>query len=111
MTAASNEVVAVIQADRDWAADAMKAADICGSGSLANVRSGRWDENAYVQAFARHRIAHSDPRPVAEGLREAVLEARGWFGPVTSDEMRIALANLDAALATHSPAPMAGEGE
>jgi hypothetical protein len=68
--------------------------------------------------------AHSDPRPVAEGLREAVVRIERFVSlmmpqvPMTTrrnceaDIVRMAndFADLRAALATHSPAPMAGEG-
>ena len=130
MTAASNEVVAVIQADRDIAAPYMGFA-------FRRVLDGECDDSGLVQQFARHRIAHSDPRPVAEGLREAGLVTliaralaakqidsmiesvgKGLIG--TPPDVRANMIERDhigwideakyvaAALATHSPAPMAG---
>jgi hypothetical protein len=70
MTAASNEVVAVIQADRDEAAalygNLFPWADYFQGARCDEIRAGKWDMLKLVQAFARHRIAHSDPRPVAE---------------------------------------------
>jgi len=134
VTAASNEVAAVIQADRENAAQFIYP---LGSGAVPtdladlahNIRRGRADDNRTVQAFARHRIAHSDPRPVAEDLRGAAMDALG-FDPndfveearghladmpkcIQRDYLRLALEKIEAvtaALATHSPAPMAGEG-
>ena len=133
MTAASNEVVAVIQADRDIAAPYMGFA-------FRRVLDGECDDSGLVQQFARHRIAHSDPRPVAECLREAGLVTliaralaakqidsmiesvgKGLIG--TPPDVRANMIERDHigwideakyvadALATHSPAPMAGEGE
>jgi hypothetical protein len=74
MTAASNEVVAVIQADRDEA-NAMGqifARQFAQQG--LHLTFAVTDDGPLVQAFARHRIAHSDPRPVAEGLREGLTD-------------------------------------
>jgi len=138
MTAASNEVVAVIQAD----VDAANALDYALGFLTDNERP------IVLQALARHRIAHSDPRPVAEGLREAlellrddVADPYSFSGDgddqgqcITQhkffrwgDDCVIAIGELNypnqwddeafdakvevlkAALATHSPAPMAGE--
>lgn len=59
MTPGKHEPVAITQADRDAAADAMQAGYISPAGVIAHVRAGRSDENAFVQAFARYRIAHS----------------------------------------------------
>jgi len=92
-------------------------------------KDGEMDGHMLVQAFARHRIAHSDPRPVAECLREAAMDALG-FDPndfveearghladmpkcIQRDYLRLALEKIEAvtaALATHSPAPMAVKG-
>jgi len=74
MTAASNEVAAVIQADRDMVQafhrlllnKLMEAIKDEKAGARLGEDEG--DAGDLVQAFARHRIAHSDPRPVAEGL-------------------------------------------
>lgn len=61
------EPLAVIQSDREAAADWMS----CQSydwGFCGDVRSGRV-ESDLVAAFARHRIEHATPSPV-EGMRE-----------------------------------------
>ena len=155
MTAASNEVVAVTHADRDMVQafhrlrlnKLMEAIKDEKAGARLGEDEG--DAGDLVQAFARHRIAHSDPRPVAEGLRGAIIaaitEADGRFGysyrltkmDETGEEHTLFMDGFEpavfedradgypvleqrrntlrtdailAALATHSPAPMAGEG-
>jgi hypothetical protein len=137
MTAASNEVVAVIQADRDIAHEIMQIV----RGYRVNLPH---DRHWLIDIVARHRIAHSDPRPVAEGLREALEEVERLRGllvdpgsPAWEDARTVLVAelrkaglekradrvaeaqpelipsdialNLIAHAATHSPAPMAGE--
>jgi len=135
MTAASNEVAAVIQADRDAAADYALASEPNDTAFPYDVRRGYLDKAPVVQAFARHRIAHSDPRPVAEGLREAERiqtleaalasvrvnlmrdpsrgEAVGEFAAAILRGSTLIEAMISAdtrfPAATHSPAPMAGE--
>jgi len=133
MTAASNEVVAVIQADRDMVQafhrlrleKLMEAIKDEKAGARLGEDEG--DAGDLVQAFARHRIAHSDPRPVAEGLREALQRAAevmewladnqpdcfGWEPPYpsTAPTIKIEAEAARLALAAHSPAPMAGEGK
>jgi len=136
MTAASNEVAAVIQADRDAAADYALASEPNDTAFPYDVRRGYLDKAPVVQAFARHRIAYSDPRPVAEGLREAERiqtleaalasvrvnlmrdpsrgEAVGEFAAAILRGSTLIEAMISAdtrfPAATHSPAPMAGEG-
>lgn len=51
-----SELLPVSQDDREAAADAMDAGYISPAGVIAHVRAGRSDENAFVQAFARHGI-------------------------------------------------------
>ena len=137
MTAASNEVAAVIQADRDAAADYALASEPNDTAFPYDVRRGYLDKAPVVQAFARYRIAHSDPRPVAEGLREAERiqtleaalasvrvnlmrdpsrgEAVGEFAAAILRGSTLIEAMISAdtrfPAATHSPAPMAGEGD
>lgn len=137
MTAASNEVAAVIQADRDAAADYALASEPNDTAFPYDVRRGYLDKAPVVQAFARHRIAYSDPRPVAEGLREAERiqtleaalasvrvnlmrdpsrgEAVGEFAAAILRGSTLIEAMISAdtrfPAATHSPAPMAGEGD
>ena len=68
MTAASNEVVAALQETAD------------------DLRRIGWhkDRGNVLRAISALNCAHSDPRPVAEGLREAIIaaitEADGRFG-------------------------------
>jgi len=137
MVSASNEVVAVIQADRDMVQafhrlrlnKLMEAIKDEKAGARLGEDEG--DAGDLVQAFARHRIAHSDPRPVAEGLREALEvlltaayeyqeSAREHISDTRYDEdgnlaerdaalAVVAIPDARAVLATHSPAPMAGE--
>jgi len=135
MTVASNEVVAVSQADRDAAADYALASEPNDTAFPYDVRRGYLDKAPVVQAFARYRIAHSDPRPVAEGLREAERiqtleaalasvrvnlmrdpsrgEAVGEFAAAILRGSTLIEAMISAdtrfPAATHSPAPMAGE--
>ena len=159
MSAASNEVAAVIQADRDIAATILLRQP---QGNFERVRSGGSDSFWLVKALARHRIAHSDPRPVAadtlvvlkgmlasyagqptpageafkiidaelEGgsvfasmpdnnlLREALEQVARPYGMLDlavsenmhgprGDDMLATAKLVRAALATHSPAPMA----
>jgi len=108
MTAASNEVVAVIQADVDAANE------------WAFIE-GRWSEYEgdfaadLAADFARHRIAHSEPRPVAEDMEVAAqLSCEAFYGNdwqwgMLNDAFRQKWRDVvsAAALATHSPAPMA----
>jgi len=89
MTAASNEVVAVIQADRDIAHEIMQIV----RGYRVNLPH---DRHWLIDMVARHRIAHSDPRPVAEGVTCVTK-------PLTDAERQ---AGIDK-WTTHSPAPMA----
>jgi len=125
MTAASNEVVAVIQADRDMVQafhrlrlnKLMEAIKDEKAGARLGEDEG--DAGDLVQAFARHRIAHSDPRPVAEGLREAAQRvvddypaAAGACASIEGGDGKPgwgSIRRLAEALATHSPALMAGE--
>jgi len=126
MTAASNEVVAVIQADRDMVQafhrlrlnKLMEAIKDEKAGARLGEDEG--DAGDLVQAFARHRIAHSDPRPVAEGLREALSNCVNVLCSLRKnyerdnllwDEASRFITEGNAALATHSPAPMAGEAK
>lgn len=55
----------VTQADRDAAADLIGRIGLSWSGDM--IRDGKSDDHAYVQAFARHRLATRtpDPTPVA----------------------------------------------
>jgi hypothetical protein len=117
MTAASNEVVAVIQADRIAYADLRGI----GEGDLRTaILSGGFDKaNAEaLQILARHRLAHSDPRPVAGREDMARLIDPEAFEPTDNFDLRHnrdmrraeAFSAADRVLATHSPAPMAGEG-
>jgi len=124
MTAVSNEVVAVIQADRDMVQafhrlrlnKLMEAIKDEKAGARLGEDEG--DAGDLVQAFARHRIAHSDPRPVAGREDIARLIDPEAFEPTDNFDLRInrdmrraeAFSAADRILATHSPAPMAGEG-
>ncbi|MET0375981.1 MAG: hypothetical protein ABW128_17205 [Rhizorhabdus sp.] len=128
MTAASNEVVAVIQADREAAWSYRSDFTDKGARDRDGWMAGQYDANPSIQAFARHRIAHSDPRPVAEGLREALeaLTERSeavvaaldkynadhgtHLGGAPFFKIGVEIAHARQVLATHSPAPMAGEG-
>jgi len=145
MTAASNEVVARGIMRRARVAQALRAIE---EGTrLDDLTDDEID--TIIDAATDHRIAHSDPRPVAEGLREAIIaaitEADGRFGysyrltkmDETGEEHTLFMDGFEpavfedradgypvleqrrntlrtdailAALATHSPAPMAGEG-
>jgi hypothetical protein len=117
MTAASNEVVAVIQADIDLVE------------ALAALRKSDGIAAAQ-QIVARHRLAHSDPRPVAEGLREAAIATVAGAADYVvrfeaalagqkddpsaslaylASQAEVAVRYIKRLLATHGPAPMAGE--
>lgn len=69
----------VEQADRDAAADlqdeqaAWLGMDFVASVHSEFLRDGSHDQDPGVQAFARHRIAHT-PTPVTEGVRERARE-------------------------------------
>jgi len=70
--------------------------------------------NRDAAVFAwNHRIAHSDPRPVAEGLREALVGLCSAYVALDTEGHRHAAGSwyqhARTTLATHSPAPMAGE--
>lgn len=75
-------VVEVIQADRDAAAQRLRP--ISEHDPIAytceRIRTGRFDGHAWVQAFARHRIAATrTSSPETRVLVEALEEALGWI--------------------------------
>ena len=62
-------IVAVTEADRK----AYLSLNMLPELDAADVRAGRWDKVAGLQAFARHRAAHAGE---VERLREALV----WYG-------------------------------
>jgi len=135
MTAASNEVVELLPCP--FCGGEAVVGEIGGQGSYCWVGCKKCAASVtgYLQEHAIaawNTRAHSDPRPVAEGLREVVARAiysrdpAGFLDKVDGwcdmpweqaiegapNDVQLAYAIADAilpALATHSPAPMAGE--
>jgi len=132
MTAARNQVVAALAAALDHyernicehtsthrGGSIWTFCDDCGAqwaddrGGFKPFQRPREIEEAY-EVLARHRIAHSDPRPVAGADADELADA--YVGTGDRDEAqtrawhhyRQGAADAFAALATHSPAPMAG---
>jgi len=64
-----DEGLSVTQADRDAAADTLSHVD--GEPFVAHIRDGMEDDSYLVQAFARHRLAHSTPSSADNALMEA----------------------------------------
>jgi len=108
VTAASNGVVAVIQADRDIAHEIMQIV----RGYRVNLPH---DRHWLIDMVARHRIAHSDPRPVAAREDTARLIDPEAFEPTDNFDLRHnrdmrraeAFSAADRVLATHGPRPVA----